>query len=54
MIAEKSGKNGFMAWYFQSNLLIRMLIGLILGAIVGLFAGPSILTRTLYSRKGEG
>ncbi len=43
MSAEKLEKRGFMAWYFQSNLLIRILIGLILGAIVGLAAGPSIL-----------
>ncbi len=43
METEKSGKSGFMAWYFQSNLLIRILIGLILGAIVGLIAGPTIL-----------
>ncbi|NWF53904.1 MAG: dicarboxylate/amino acid:cation symporter [Syntrophaceae bacterium] len=43
MAAEKSEKSGFMAWYFESNLLIRILIGLILGAIVGLIAGPWIL-----------
>lgn len=42
METEKSGKSGFMAWYFQSNLLTRILIGLILGAVVGLIAGPSI------------
>jgi Na+/H+-dicarboxylate symporter len=43
MEAEKSGKSGFMAWYFQSNLLVRILIGLILGIVVGLAAGPSIM-----------
>lgn len=36
-------KKGFMDWYFRSNLLMRILIGLILGAIVGLLAGPYIL-----------
>jgi len=29
-------------WYFRSNLLGRILIGLILGAICGLFFGPAI------------
>jgi Na+/H+-dicarboxylate symporter len=43
MGAEKSKKSGFMGWYFQSNLLVRILIGLVLGAIVGLAAGPSVL-----------
>ncbi|HQE21697.1 MAG TPA: dicarboxylate/amino acid:cation symporter [Thermosynergistes sp.] len=32
-----------MDWYFRSNLLMRILIGLIFGAIVGLLAGPYIL-----------
>ncbi len=36
-------KKGFMDWYFRSNLLMRILIGLIFGAIVGLLAGPYIL-----------
>ncbi len=36
-------KKGLFDWYFKSNLLIRILIGLILGAIVGIFAGESIL-----------
>lgn len=43
MAAEHSGKRGFMDWYFKSNLLVRILIGFILGVIVGLAAGPSIL-----------
>jgi Na+/H+-dicarboxylate symporter len=30
-------------WYFKSNLLVRILIGLVLGGIVGLVAGESIL-----------
>ncbi len=37
-----SEKRGMFAWYFQSNLLIRILLGLVLGAIVGLLAGDSI------------
>ncbi|RKX86413.1 MAG: dicarboxylate/amino acid:cation symporter [Spirochaetes bacterium] len=37
------GKKGLFDWYFKSNLLIRILIGLILGGIVGIFAGESIL-----------
>jgi len=36
-------KKGFMDWYFKSNLLMRILIGLVLGAIIGLLAGPYIL-----------
>ncbi len=43
MAEETARKSGFMSWYFQSNLLVRILIGLILGAIVGLAAGSSIL-----------
>ena len=37
------GKKGLFDWYFKSNLLIRILIGLILGGVVGLVAGESIL-----------
>ena len=36
-------KKGMFDWYFKSNLLIRILIGLILGGVVGIFAGESIL-----------
>ncbi|MDR2125045.1 MAG: dicarboxylate/amino acid:cation symporter [Desulfovibrio sp.] len=32
---KKSGR--FMGWYFGSNLLMRIMIGLLLGALVGLF-----------------
>src|SRR5450756_2869669 len=35
-------KRGFMDWYFKSNLLLRILFGLVLGAIVGLIVGPKI------------
>ena len=35
-------KTGMFGWYFNSNLLIRILIGLILGAAAGLIFGPKI------------
>jgi len=34
---------GMFDWYFKSNLLLRILTGLVLGAIAGLVAGESIL-----------
>jgi len=40
-VSEKSG--GLFSWYFNTNLLLRILIGLVLGGIVGLVAGESIL-----------
>jgi len=40
-VSEKSG--GLFSWYFNTNLLLRILIGLVLGGIVGLVAGDSIL-----------
>ncbi|MCP4747731.1 MAG: dicarboxylate/amino acid:cation symporter [Desulfobacteraceae bacterium] len=33
-------KNGILGWYFQANLLMRILIGLALGALFGLAMGP--------------
>jgi Na+/H+-dicarboxylate symporter len=42
-VSGEEEKKGFMDWYFKSNLLMRILIGLIFGAIVGLLAGPYIL-----------
>ena len=33
------GKKGALGWYFNSNLLTRILIGLVLGAIVGIILG---------------
>ena len=35
-------KKGIFSWYFNTSLLLRIFIGLILGAIVGLIAGPAI------------
>lgn len=37
-----STKKGMFDWYFKSNLLMRILIGLILGAVGGLVVGPGI------------
>jgi len=39
---EGKKKRGILGWYFQSNLLLRILIGLVLGAVVGLIAGPAV------------
>ncbi len=39
---EKVKRRGALDWYFKSNLLIRILIGLVGGAIVGLIVGPKI------------
>ncbi len=38
----KGKKNGILSWYFQTNLLLRILIGLGLGAAFGLIIGPQI------------
>jgi Na+/H+-dicarboxylate symporter len=32
-----------LSWYFKSNLLIRILLGLVLGAVAGLVFGPKIV-----------
>ncbi len=37
-----SDKKGVMDWYFKFNLLYRILIGLVLGALVGIIFGESI------------
>ncbi len=36
-------KKGVMDWYFKSSLIVRIFIGFILGAVVGLMVGPGIL-----------
>lgn len=38
----KGKKNGILGWYFQTNLLLRILIGLALGAAFGLILGPKV------------
>ncbi|MDC7221892.1 MAG: dicarboxylate/amino acid:cation symporter [Spirochaetales bacterium] len=35
-------KKGIFSWYFNTNLLLRILIGLVLGAIAGIIFGPSV------------
>ncbi len=42
MSDKASGKKGALDWYFKSNLLMRILVGLALGAVVGLVVGPKI------------
>jgi len=36
-------KSGIFGWYFQTNLLVRILAGLVLGACAGLAVGPAIV-----------
>jgi Na+/H+-dicarboxylate symporter len=36
-------RKGFLDWYFKPSLLLRILIGLVAGAIVGLIVGPRIV-----------
>ncbi|MDA3958614.1 dicarboxylate/amino acid:cation symporter [Oceanispirochaeta sp.] len=37
-----SKKKGLFAWYFNTSLLLRIFIGLMLGAIIGIVFGPSV------------
>ncbi len=39
MDQQASTKKGMFAWYFKSNLLARILIGLVLGAVTGIILG---------------
>lgn len=39
---DSEKKPGLFSWYFKSNLLIRILLGLVLGAAAGLVFGPKI------------
>ena len=41
-MTETTKKSGILGWYFSANLLLRILTGLILGAIAGIIFGPSI------------
>ena len=36
-------KRGMLSWYFETNLLTRILVGLILGAVAGIVFGKSII-----------
>lgn len=46
MEGQGTKKRGFMAWYFESNLLMRIMGGLIAGAVVGIVLAytPSVAT----------
>lgn len=54
MAEQAVKKGGFMSWYFDSNLLVRIMIGLILGAIAGVFLAytpeytPGFVTYTKF------
>lgn len=41
MTEQNPKKGGFMGWYFGTNLLLRIMIGLIMGGIVGVALGFS-------------
>lgn len=41
MNAGREPNKSFMSWYFKSNLLYRILIGLVLGGVVGIILGFS-------------
>jgi Na+/H+-dicarboxylate symporter len=41
-VSDSSKKRGLFSWYFKTNLLLRILIGLVAGAIIGIIVGPSI------------
>ncbi len=41
MAEQAAKKDGFLSWYFESNLLVRICIGLIAGAAVGIFLAYS-------------
>lgn len=42
-MVKQHNKNGLFAWYFETNLLWRILIGLVLGVVVGLIFKEKIL-----------
>ncbi len=37
MVGQSTQKGGMFDWYFGTNLLMRIMAGLILGVIVGIF-----------------
>ncbi len=41
-MSESSKKKGILSRYFNTNLLLRILTGLILGAVAGIVFGPSV------------
>ena len=56
MATQESGKKGFLGWYFGTNLLARILIGLVLGAITGIVLGffPSAIKPFVENSKFFG
>ncbi|MCG8472126.1 MAG: dicarboxylate/amino acid:cation symporter [Desulfobacterales bacterium] len=42
MTTHSEPRQGLLGWYFNTNLLIRILVGLIAGAVAGLVFGPQI------------
>ena len=49
--AQKSG--GILGWYFGTNLLIRILVGLVLGGIIGIILGYSPDTAKEFINYGQ-
>jgi Na+/H+-dicarboxylate symporter len=43
MTAESPRRRNWLGWYFNTNLPLRIFIGLVLGAIAGVWAGEAIL-----------
>ena len=48
-----SEKSGMFSWYFKSNLLLRILCGLILGAVAGIFLQNSTGAISFFSPFGD-
>ena len=50
MVEKAVPKKGFLSWYFDSNLLVRIIIALLAGAAVGIFlAGAPALAKTFIA-----
>lgn len=47
-------KRGLFAWCFQTSLLTRIFVGLILGAVVGLAVGPEIAVTNPLNAAASG
>lgn len=56
-MAVQAAKTGVMSWYFGTNLLVRIMIGLVSGALVGVFLGfgsPATVASYVYYTKFFG
>ncbi len=40
-MSNEVNSKGILAWYFQSNLLMRIMVGLLIGAVIGVALGAS-------------